>query len=160
MKGLNRELLLGGAVGALLAFLFDPDQGNRRRKVGWDRLAGVFRRFGGRAGRFGRHVASDVQGAAERASRSGARTAEPVDDATLAQRVQSELFRETHVPKGRINVNVEHGVVVLRGELDQVDQIAALVEEAGKIPGVVGVENLLHVTGSPAPGAFGEGFQS
>lgn len=33
------------------------------------------------------------------------------DDATLAQKVMSELFRDPHVPKGAINVNPENGVV-------------------------------------------------
>ncbi len=36
------------------------------------------------------------------------------DDATLAQKVMTELFRDPHVPKGAINVNAENGVVLLR----------------------------------------------
>ena len=34
------------AIGAALAYFFDPDNGKRRRKVTLDRLAGLFRRHG------------------------------------------------------------------------------------------------------------------
>jgi osmotically-inducible protein OsmY len=55
------------------------------------------------------------------------------------------------VPKGQINVNVEDGVVYLRGELEQPDLIKDLEAQARKVQGVLGVENLLHVPGQEAP---------
>jgi osmotically-inducible protein OsmY len=55
------------------------------------------------------------------------------------------------VPKGQINVNVEDGVVYLRGELEQHDLIEDLGVQARKVQGVLGVENLLHVPGEEAP---------
>ena len=42
------------------------------------------------------------------------------------RRVESELFRDPSVPKGRLNINAEHGVVVLRGVTDSPDQIRTL----------------------------------
>ena len=38
-----------------------------------------------------------------------------VDDVTLAQQVESKLFRESNAPKGQISVNAANGVVQLRG---------------------------------------------
>ena len=58
------------------------------------------------------------------------RREEPVaaNDAALVDRVRSESFRDPDVPAGRINVNAEDGVVVLRGELERPEQIRKLEE--------------------------------
>ena len=48
---------------------------------------------------------------------------EALDDATLARRIESELFRDPSIEKGAINVSVEEGVVVLRGVVDRPEQI-------------------------------------
>lgn len=73
------------------------------------------------------------------------------DDWTLKAKVESELFRDEHEVKGAINVNAQHGVVQLRGELPSQDLIQALVERTRRIQGVKEVENLLHTPGTPAP---------
>jgi osmotically-inducible protein OsmY len=65
--------------------------------------------------------------------------------------VETELFRPADVPKGQINVNVENGVVVLRGEVDSWDMVDDLVGRAREVQGVRDVENLLHLPGQPAP---------
>jgi hypothetical protein len=36
---------------------------------------------------------------------------------TLARGVESEIFRPADAPKGKVSVNVAHGVVELRGEV-------------------------------------------
>jgi osmotically-inducible protein OsmY len=69
------------------------------------------------------------------------------DDVTLARKVESELFRPADAPKGAVSVNVNDGVVELRGELPDQQQIDELGETARKIGGVKDVRNLLH-TGS------------
>jgi osmotically-inducible protein OsmY len=66
-------------------------------------------------------------------------------------KVETELFRDPAVPKGAINVNVEHGVVVLRGEVNDESLKHRLEELAGKVEGVDGVRNLLHLPAEPAP---------
>ncbi len=73
------------------------------------------------------------------------------DDVTLARKVESELFRPSDVPKGSISVNVNDGVVELRGELTDQAQIDQLGDNAKKIDGVKDVRNLLH-TASPNSG--------
>ena len=66
------------------------------------------------------------------------------DDVTLARKVETEIFRDADVPKGKINVNAENGKVVLRGEVDSPELIEDLVEKARNVQGVQEVESLLH----------------
>jgi osmotically-inducible protein OsmY len=73
------------------------------------------------------------------------------DDATLKDKVESELFRDEHEAKGAINVNAQEGIVQLRGQLPSQDLIDALVDRTRKIHGVRDVENLLHTPGTEAP---------
>jgi osmotically-inducible protein OsmY len=73
------------------------------------------------------------------------------DDATLKDKVESELFRDEHEIKGAINVNAQEGVVQLRGEVPSQDLINALVERTRKIHGVREVESLLHTPATEAP---------
>ena len=54
-------------------------------------------------------------------------------------------------PKGDISVNVEYGVVYLRGEVPDRDQMDALVARTRKVDGVRGVENLTHLPNEAAP---------
>ena len=56
-----------------------------------------------------------------------------------------------HVPKGDMNINCEHGTVILRGEVDSVAEVAEVEERVRRIPGVRSVQNLLHPHGTPAP---------
>ena len=73
------------------------------------------------------------------------------DDATLKDKVESELFRDEQEVKGAINVNAQQGTVQLRGELPSRDLIDALVDRTRRIHGVRDVENLLHTPGTEAP---------
>jgi osmotically-inducible protein OsmY len=73
------------------------------------------------------------------------------DDARLTAKVESELYRDDDVPKGAININVEFGKVVLRGEVETSELIEDLVIRTRAIEGVNDVESLLHVPGEPAP---------
>jgi osmotically-inducible protein OsmY len=74
-----------------------------------------------------------------------------VDDQTLKAKVESEVFRETEAPKGDVNVNVELGVVYLRGQLQDQSLIDELEQRVRAVQGVNGVENLLHTPGTEAP---------
>ena len=73
------------------------------------------------------------------------------DDATLKDKVESELFRDEHEIKGAININAQEGVVQLRGQLPSQDLIDALVARTRKIDGVRDVESLLHTPATEAP---------
>jgi hypothetical protein len=143
-------LLVGGAVGGLLAYFLDPERGRSRRAQAQDRIYGMLRRSAGRMGSMGRGMNAQTVGLKQRVIHlSSGRPAG--DDVTIADRVESEVFRETGLPKGAISVDVRNGVVVLRGELARQDQIEAIERATRGIHGVSGVENLLHLPGTPAP---------
>jgi osmotically-inducible protein OsmY len=136
------------ALGAAFAYFFDPDNGRRRRKVTSDRLAGLSRRHGKRLARAG---ASQARGLKQKAVHRREEPKPQPDDVTLARKVESEIFRDPDVPKGKIDVNAENGKVVLRGEADSAEMIDHLVGSARKVQGVQDVESLLHTPGEPAP---------
>jgi osmotically-inducible protein OsmY len=138
---------LAGAIGAALAYFFDPDNGRRRRKTLADKAGKYARQAGTQAGGIG----AQAQGLKARATNRTEQEKEQPDDVTLARKVETEIFRGAEVPKGKINVNVEDGVVYLRGELDEPNLIKDLEAQARKVQGVQGVENLLHAPGEEAP---------
>ncbi len=79
--------------------------------------------------------------------------AQTPNDETIAERVRSEVFRPQDAPKGSVNINVEEGVVYLRGEVADREQIQRVISTAGAVPGVKRVESLLHPPGEEAPTA-------
>jgi osmotically-inducible protein OsmY len=116
------------------------------RRLGPERRAAVMRAVSSRVNdlRAGRSSVVSRPGGGEPLAGSP-------DDATLAHKVETVLFRPDDVPKGNINVNVEYGKVVLRGEADNQEMIDELVRRATEIEGVTRVESLLHLPGEPAP---------
>jgi osmotically-inducible protein OsmY len=140
-------LALAGAIGAALAYLFDPDNGRRRRKILADKSAKYVRR----ARQQVRGVGTQARGVKEKATHLEEQEKPQPDDVTLARKVETEIFRDADVPKGEINVNAEDGVVYLRGEVTQPDMIEDLEAKARNVQGVLGVENLLHAPGQEAP---------
>jgi osmotically-inducible protein OsmY len=143
-----RRTIFAVTAGAAGAYFLDPEQGARRRNEAQDRARAFLRRQSREAAQKARYA----EGVARGAAYSGDDT-EPgeLDDVTLARKVESEIFRDADVPKGKLNVNAEDGVVYLRGEVDSEDQIEALVEATRKVAGVRGVKNLLHLPGAEPP---------
>jgi osmotically-inducible protein OsmY len=140
------------ALGALIGYFVDPRAGRRRRHTARDRAMSRVRRGERRAAVRVRRTESHAVGIARRtvnAARRGRR--EPVDDVTLARKVESELYRRARVPKGHISINAEDGVVFLRGVMDRQDDIERTAAAVQKIAGVRAVENLMHLPGTPAP---------
>ncbi len=140
-----------GAFGAMMMYLVDPDQGRRRRAMLRDRVLGMFRAMRRMLGRRARVVVAQTYGMTQQVQHLQPEDWSVPNDATLAQRVESELFRDPEIPKGRININAEAGIVVLRGELDRPEQIRSIEQAVSGMPGVRGVHNLLHLRGTPVP---------
>ena len=143
----------GLAVGAVLEYFLDPNAGRRRRHRARDRSRSRLRRGEHRAIVRARRAESHAIGIARRTINARRRAEEPPDDLTLAQRVESRLFRQAGIPKGQVSVNAEEGVVFLRGVMERQQDIDRLGEEARRIEGVRAVENLLHIVGTRAPAA-------
>jgi len=137
-------------LGALLAYFFDPQSGNRRRRLAFDRTAAFFRSGSRQTARAGRGLAAEAYGVSQKVQHLK-ETPKDFDDATLADKIRSEVFRDPDVPKGKVNVNVQNGVVQLRGEVPRTELIEDLVEQTRRVQGVRDVENLLHLPGTDAP---------
>jgi osmotically-inducible protein OsmY len=149
--GKGKSIALAAAVGVQFgfaaAYYTDPVSGRRRRTQLRDRWAATARKVAGRLDRAGRRTRSDTIGLRQRFTH---RHPDEVDDATLLDRVESELFARPNMPKGAINLEVRDGVVVLRGELATAD-IDRVHDAVMRIPGVRGVDDLFHLPGTPAP---------
>ena len=142
MRKLLKFAVLGG-IGAALAYFFDPDSGRRRRALARDRSAAWLRSQRETAQRKSRYASDRVEGIKHEIV--GSTEIEAPNDATVAQKIQSEVLR--HYDASRVNVNVENGVAVLRGELKHPEEINALVRDVERVAGVRDVRSLLHLPG-------------
>jgi hypothetical protein len=141
----------GAAAGAGVMYIFDPSAGRRRRSLAKDRSAGAVRRGWRRTERAGRRTMAGGYGAYRKA-RYAWRSAEPAaNDQMLTDRVLSIVYRDRAIPHGHLNVNVEDGVVVLRGQFSQPEEIRRVEDDVRRVPGVKGVQSYLHLPETPAP---------
>jgi osmotically-inducible protein OsmY len=102
-----------------------------------------------------RYAAGKAKGAVATATPSvpGTHRIDDADDVTLARKVETEIFRSPDAPKGDVSIDVQAGVVHLRGTVADDAWIQRLADDAKKVDGIKGVKNLLHRPGTPAPTA-------
>jgi osmotically-inducible protein OsmY len=143
-------LLAGAGIGAAAAHFLDPESGRRRRAQLRDKATSKASSGVSQATSTATHAAAKAKGAAATAAPTGSAD---LDDTGLARKVETEIFRDAAAPKGEVSVDVQAGVVYLRGSVDDPQWIARFGDEAAKVDGIKGVENLLHEPGSPAPTA-------
>jgi osmotically-inducible protein OsmY len=120
--------LAPAVAGVPAAYFCDLDRGRSRRRRIRARVAGTARHGVRRTGRELRKTAALAQG--------------------------REHFRDRSVLEGQLNVN-EDGTVLLRGQVDSSELVRELERHVRRIAGVGGVENLLHLPGTPAPASYG-----
>jgi osmotically-inducible protein OsmY len=140
---------LAGATGAAAAYMLDPERGHARRAQAKDQLVSRARKTRRELDKRARYTAGSATGAVKKATSSGSK--ESLQDTGLARKVESVIFRPEDAPKGRVVVNAEDDVVVLRGEVETREQIDMLVRTAEHVDGVAEVRNLMHLPGEPAP---------
>ena len=145
-KGLGVTLL--GALGAALAYLFDPDRGRSRRSKARDQAGAALRRVRERGSRKIRYAGGRVEGVAARAR--GAGELKPEDDLDVVQGIRQALSRLDFGTED-VNIEVVDGVATLRGEVKNPDQLKKVESEATGVPGVREVQSYLHLPGTPAP---------
>jgi hypothetical protein len=141
---------IGAAIALLGAWFLDPSSGKRRRHVTRDRVLAFFRGGGRKTARMGRVVSAHSYGVVQKATHLREQPKD-FDDATLKAKVETAIFRDADSPKGSVDVNAQHGIVQLRGEVQTPELIEELVERTRKIQGVREVENLLHLPRTEAP---------
>ena len=141
---------LGAATGAAAAHFLDPDSGRKRRNQTRQQATSKASSAASAVSAQAHGAAGTLKGVAHAVT---PHRSEEMDDATLADRVRSEIFRDADAPKGAVSVDVQGGVAYLRGEIADQAWIDRLGTAARKIQGIPGVKNLLHVPGTPAPAA-------
>lgn len=130
------------AIGAAVTYFGDAQNGARRRAVAKDKAGAYWRRLVRRSGRSAQGAGPFLTGRARRV-RHLRETPKEYDDATLAQKVQSEVFRPADAPKGDVDVNVANGVVELRGQVADPEMIDELVSKVRRVQGVRDVRSYL-----------------
>jgi osmotically-inducible protein OsmY len=145
-------LIAGMTAGAAAQYFLDAQAGSRRRHTARDRAMALARREARDAIRKVDYAAGQAKGAAAgmKPAPSDDRKLAELGDAALARKVESEIFRDADAPKGKVDVNAEHGVVFLRGEV-AAKWIERLEKDAENVAGVKAVRNLLHQPGTRAP---------
>jgi osmotically-inducible protein OsmY len=145
----------GAAAGAAAAHFLDPDSGRKRRNQLRDQATSKASAGASQATATASQTADKAKGAVATATPTmpGSHRLDDADDVTLTRKVETEIFRDPAAPKGDVSVDVQAGVVHLRGQVADEAWIARLADEAEKVDGIKGVKNLLHRPGTPAPAA-------
>jgi osmotically-inducible protein OsmY len=151
-SGLKRWPKAAGliALGASLELLFDPRSGKRRRRTLRDRSLALVRHGEQRAEHAAHLGTVKTRALGARARRLTSRS-KSYDDATLVDKVESEVFRYREIPKGKLNVDAVNGIVSFRGQIERPETIAEIIEKTREVEGVRAVENLMHLPGTEAP---------
>ncbi|HWH33039.1 MAG TPA: BON domain-containing protein [Egibacteraceae bacterium] len=142
-----RPTLLAGMGGALLAYLFDPQAGARRRHRMASQAAGTMRARRRGMSKRGEYLAGRSKGMV----RELRPDQQPENAQTLVDKVRSEVLGAEQWRHYTVNVSAADGVVMLNGQLDRPEQIERLVHEVRQVTGVRDVENALHLPGTLPP---------
>jgi osmotically-inducible protein OsmY len=143
-------LVVGAVIGAALAYLLDPDSGRGRRARLRDQTMSEVRKARERGQAKRRYMSNAARGRMSELVSPGPDNRDP-DDATLVDRIRSQVFGSPDLPDDRIALTVVDGVAELRGELDAPEEVHRLVERVAAVPGVRSVRNLLRVHGEAPP---------
>ena len=156
MKGPPRVVVIAAcsaASGAIAAHLLDRDRGRSRRARLMSRARAVPRRSVKRAISFTRHRASYVAGVAHGMWHRlvHRRGVAPPDDATLVQKIRSEVLGSEPFSHWSLSVDAVDGRVTIRGVLAEPADSEALAARIRRVAGVRDVANFVHAPGTPAP---------
>ena len=150
-RGTRAAALL--AAGAAAEYFLDRESGRRRRHHARDRSLAVMRHHSREAVRRGKYLEGVAAGLAHRAVHTvpvGKPKEEP-DDATLAQKVRSEVLGRGRFHQLDVHVDAHDGVVHLRGEIPSRERIDELIQAVETLDEVHRVESYLHLPGEVAP---------
>jgi hypothetical protein len=151
----TRDVLMGIGIGAVLAYVADPQGGRRRRARARDQIVHAGRKTRDAMGATARDLANRTTGMV--AETRGLLTDDAVDDRRLIERVRAQLGRASSHPRA-IDVEAANGTVTLRGPIltRELDNLLAAV---GSVRGVKAVVNELepHESAEGVPSLQGEG---
>jgi osmotically-inducible protein OsmY len=143
------NLITGIALGSGIMYLFDPQEGNRRRARARDEALRLSKTTGRAIQRTGQvlevgyqRAVAESRGAVE-AVRRLTTGPETVDDQTLAARLSACIGRHTSHPAA-IGVSVRDGCATLSGVI-LAEEVHEVLECASGVKGVKAVDNQLEV---------------
>ena len=146
----TKAFVAGGALGAAAVYLFDPTSGRGRRARLRDRTRSRTRKLlRGAAGKE-RHLVNLAGGRIAERRSPGPDNLNP-DDRTLEDRIRSTVFRRAEFVDHRLVLEVEEGVVIVRGEVRSPDESTELARRIVRDPSVNDVVMLVHLPGEPPP---------
>jgi hypothetical protein len=138
-------IILGAIGGAIGMFFFDPRQGNRRRSLVRDQIVRFRHRAPDTLDAVAQQIHDHAQGVV--AETRGHLSHEPVADATLVQRVRSEMGRYVSHP-GAITVTANQGEVTMNGAI-LANEATPLIAAVMRLPGVRQLHDFLERHDSP-----------
>ncbi|MDX1620090.1 MAG: BON domain-containing protein [Nitriliruptorales bacterium] len=142
---------VGAAAGAALTYLFDPEQGEQRRRETAELARQKAEEFD--LDKKADFYAGQIKGNFVEALESAKPAEASYDPKTLIRKVESEVLGPASVNAGDIAVDADDdGIVTLRGEVANQRVIDELVAATQGVEGVSDVTNLLHLPSEPTPG--------
>jgi hypothetical protein len=139
---------LGGGI--VLEFFLDPRMGRTRRTRVASRVAGLARKEARMMNRMARRTGATAHGIKQKVIHRH-EVEKTYDDATLQQKIKSQVLGRQGRAKIPISVDVTGGVATLRGECESGTQMRRIEAEVKATQGVRDVVNLMHRPGTPAP---------
>jgi len=136
----SRTLLTGFGIGAMAAYLLDPDRGARRRGLIRDKLVSAGSAADDAVDATSRDVANRARGVVAD-MRSWLRRNDTADDIVVAERVRAKLGGLVSHP-GSIDVSASNGRVTLRGPIFT-HEAPRLVRRVASVRGVRAVDDRL-----------------
>lgn len=136
-------VIISAAVGAALAYLFDPDRGRSRRAQLSQQAKAQMRD----ATETVRSQAEYQAGVARGAFHEAASSVTPerrFDDETLLQKVRSEALGQ-FPSEGSVEVDISNATVTVSGSVPDEEQREHLLQLVREVEGVEAIEDQLHV---------------
>jgi osmotically-inducible protein OsmY len=96
--------------------------------------------------------AEDIQKAKDEASRLGSKVGQGANDAWIWTKTRTALATADNLEDGNISIDVENGVITLRGSVPDQNQKARAEQVARGIEGVTSVNNNLQVGAASGTG--------
>lgn len=138
------SVISGVVIGAGLMYMADPQQGARRRAIGRDRAAHVFRRRALVLRGLVRHLGNRARGALAVVHPDGHAD---VPEQALVARIRSKIGHVVSHPH-QVEVTVSQGHLVLAGHVLETE-LHRLLKTVEGVPGVASVKHTLTVHQSP-----------
>ena len=143
MSKFVRMVGIGAAVAAAM-YLLDPDRGRSRRAKLSDQAAALARKAEEKARAQAEYQKGVVQGLAHDLTEPF-RSEPEFDDETLRQKVKSEAIGRWDGPKKDVEVDVDNGVVTLKGKVDDAQDMKELIRLVKGVPGVSSINDQLSI---------------